>query len=621
MDRQAGRPALGIAGRNPAGRDPGMQSAADGAPAPALEMAGLGVRYPGRRIPALDGVEMAVRTGELVGVTGRNGAGKSTLALAASGFIPRVVRAAVSGSVRVAGRETRDASLADLLGQVGIVFSTPSSQLSGSKLTVREELAFGLENLGVPRSEMDERIERTLAELGIRQLADRLPTALSGGEQQRVAIASILCMGPGALVLDEPVAQLDPAGTVAVADLLLERAASGTAILVAEHRHAVLARAARVALLDAGRLVADMAPWQALGPLIAEPAGVEVPTVLRIAEAVGLEPALAFDEEALAIALGRARSRVRVAGAPPGHAPAEPAVAWEPVRAQPPTGLELTGLVHRYPGGVVALAGVDLVIEPGETVAVVGQNGSGKTTLVRHLVGILAPTEGTVRVGGADIAGRPIAEVARTVGFVFQDPDRQLFSRSVELEVAFGPRNLGLEPGVIRRLVDEALGLTGLDDRRAVNPHDLTVSDRKLVALASILAMDPALLALDEPTTGQDGPGVARVGSIVDAMAATGRTVVAITHDMEFAACYFGRIVVMRQGRIVADGPLAAVFAPANAALLASTGLELPPVARLAGRLGLGAPAPLTVEELLTRVSLARGGESAPAAPDERADS
>ena len=273
--------------------------------------------------------------------------------------------------------------------------------------------------------------------------------------------------------------------------------------------------------------------------------------------------------------------------------------AWEPVRDQSPAGFRFDRLVHRYPGGIAALDGVDLDVEPGETVAIVGQNGSGKTTLARHLVGILAPTEGTVRVGGEDIAGRRIWQLARTVGFASAEPERQLFSRTVEAEVAFGPHNLGLGPAATRRLVEQALWLTGLDDRRVANPHDLVEPDRRLVAVASVLALDPALLVMDEPTTGQDAAGTARVGAIVDALAAAGRTVLAITHDLELAAGHFGRIVVLRAGRVVADGPPGQVLAPANATLLASTGLEPPPIARLAGRLGLAAPLPLTVGDLL----------------------
>jgi energy-coupling factor transport system ATP-binding protein len=263
--------------------------------------------------------------------------------------------------------------------------------------------------------------------------------------------------------------------------------------------------------------------------------------------------------------------------------------------------IECRGLGFEYPGGVVALDGVDLHVAAGETVAVVGQNGSGKTTLAKHLVRILAPSAGTVRVGGEDLAGWTIAEAARMVGFVFQDPDQQLFSRSVEREAAFGPRNLGLPEAAVARLVDRALAAVGLADRAAENPYDLGLSDRKLVALASVLAMDPAVLVLDEPTTGQDAPGIARVGAIVDAWAAAGRTVVAITHDMELAARHFRRVVVMREGLVAVDGPPAEVLAAANAPLLASTGLEPPPLAILAARAGVGG-VPLRPEDLLATI-------------------
>ena len=244
------------------------------------------------------------------------------------------------------------------------------------------------------------------------------------------------------------------------------------------------------------------------------------------------------------------------------------------------------------------MRGVSISIEPGERVAIVGQNGSGKTTLVKHLVGLLRPASGSVKVGGGDIADEPIHRLAGRIGFVFQDPDDQLFSRTVERELRFGPGNLGLADATIALLVDQALEAIGLTAERGSNPYDLDVSGRKLVALGSILAMDPAVLVLDEPTTGQDGPGVALVGSIVDAYGAAGRTVIAITHDMEFAAAHFGRVVVMRAGEIVADGSPGDVFAPANHKLLETTGLLAPVTARLAARLGLRV-APLTVEALL----------------------
>jgi len=550
-----------------------------------LQIDALGVRYPGKRESSLEGVSLAVHPGERIGVAGRTGAGKSTLALAAAGFIPRVVRARVAGRVTVEGVDTASAAPGALLGRVGIVFATPANQLSASKLSVREELAFGLENLGVPRTEMDPRIDATLDRLAIRHLADREPFALSGGEQQRVAIASIVAMGTKVLVLDEPTAQLDPAGTASVAQLLDELARAGTTILCIEHDPAVLGELDRCLVLDGGHPIAFGSPGVALARA-AEILGLDPPTLVRLAEAAGIDLARAFDEDAIARGLtARAGSLSR-----PGHAtPAGIGSGWTPGHDRASVRVAIDGLVHRYPGGIEAVRGVSLTIEPGEAVAILGQNGSGKTTLVKHLNGLLRPAEGRVQLDGKATSGRSIAQLAGTVGFVFQNPDEQLFERSVEREVAFGPRNLGVPGAEIGERVASSLAAVGLTNQRATNPYDLDLSRRKLVALAGTLAMNPAVLVLDEPTTGQDADGVQRVGSIVEAVRAVGRSVVAITHDMEFAGLHFTRIVVMRDGVVVADGPPEIVFAPANRELLASTGLTPPPAARMASRMGLDA--------------------------------
>jgi energy-coupling factor transport system ATP-binding protein len=220
-----------------------------------------------------------------------------------------------------------------------------------------------------------------------------------------------------------------------------------------------------------------------------------------------------------------------------------------------------------------ALRGVSFDVRQGEFVAIVGRNGSGKSTLVKHLIGLLQPSAGEVRIDGRSIAGRPIHAIARTVGFVFQRPEDQLFERTVEREVGFGPRMLGFDAGLVGRLVDTALGATGLIDRQATNPYDLGLAGRRLVALASVLAMDPAIVVLDEPTAGHDPVGVARIADLVRALAADGRTVVAITHDLRFASDAFERVVVMRDGSVVDDGPPGRILGAGNEALLASTGL------------------------------------------------
>jgi energy-coupling factor transport system ATP-binding protein len=268
------------------------------------------------------------------------------------------------------------------------------------------------------------------------------------------------------------------------------------------------------------------------------------------------------------------------------------------------TVLQVEALVHVYPDGTRALDGVDLEIRAGERVAIVGQNGSGKTTLVRHFNGLLRPTDGRVLVDGADAAGRRVAALAASVGLAFQDPDRQIFAAKVRNEIAFGPRNLGRTGPELDRAIDEALVATGLDAEAQTNPYDLGYSRRKLLALASILAMGTPIVVLDEPTTGQDARGIERIRAIVDRLAADGRTVVGISHDMRFVADSFERVVVMRDGRIVLDGTPGDVFGEPAWKTLGSTFLEPPLAARIGARLGLG-PTP-TDEALLAALGPGR---------------
>ena len=251
--------------------------------------------------------------------------------------------------------------------------------------------------------------------------------------------------------------------------------------------------------------------------------------------------------------------------------------------------IAVDGLVHVYPEGKVrAIDGVDLRIGPGERVALIGQNGSGKTTLVRHLNGLLRPTAGTVRLDGTDAASLTVAQLAARVGLVFQDPDRQIFSGSVRSEVEFGARNVGLRDSSRHAAVAKALRATGLDGEEATNPYDLGGARRKLLALASVLAMETPVLILDEPTTGQDASGVERVREIVESVTTAGRTVIAISHDMRFVAEAFERVVVMRAGRVILDGSPATVFARNAWEGLASTYLEPPRAAVVGDRLGVG---------------------------------
>jgi energy-coupling factor transport system ATP-binding protein len=250
--------------------------------------------------------------------------------------------------------------------------------------------------------------------------------------------------------------------------------------------------------------------------------------------------------------------------------------------------VQIEGLLFVYPDGTPALNGVDLTIPAGQRVAIVGQNGSGKSTLVRHLNGLLRPTGGRVIIEGTDSADLKVAELAARVGLVFQDPDRQIFAGRVRAEVEFGPRNHGRRGDDLRAAVDAAIAAVGLTEQAKENPYDLGFSRRKLLALASILAMETPILVVDEPTTGQDAPGVARVQAVLDQVAATGRTVIAISHDMRFVVESFERVVVMRGGAITLDGTPEEVFAEARWPMLAASNLEPPLSSGVGARLGLG---------------------------------
>ena len=405
-------------------------------------------------------------------------------------------------------------------------------------------------NLGLPVAETLARHARALATLRIEHLADRDPARLSGGQGQLVAIASLLAMGPRHVILDEPTAQLDPEGTrTSSPTALRDLAATGAALLVVEHRTDLLdGLCDRVAVVDGGRIVLD---GPAAATVLEDPRlegwGVEPPSRVRLARALAARGSPGA---------GGARDGRRERGGGRGTAGggvSAAAAAIEVERPRPRLPRRDAGARRRGPR-----------VAAGETVAIVGQNGSGKSTLVRHLNGLLRPTEGVVRIDGRDTAGIRVARLAAVVGLVFQDPDRQIFAGRVRAEVAFGPRNLGAAGRGARRGRGRApSAAVGLADAADANPYDLGYSRRKLLAIASVLAMRTPIVVLDEPTTGQDLRGVARVRAIVAALAAEGRTVLAISHDMRFVAETFGRVVVMREGRIVLDGTPAEVFAAA----------------------------------------------------------
>src|SRR5205823_7305734 len=477
----------------------------------AVTVRDLGCTYAGATRPALDGVTCQVPAGALAVVMGATGAGKSTLARCLTRLVPCFLPADLRGEVRLLGQSIEGARVGALAGTIGMVFQDFEAQLFSTDVT--QEIVFGLEHTGVAPGLMPERVARALAAVGLAGFEGRDPTTLSGGEKQRLAIAGLLALRPPIMVLDEPTTDLDPAGRAEVMQVLARLRAEGLTLLVIEHDPAAAAAADLVLFLRDGAVVARDTPQRLLGDVGAcAAAGVRPPDVTRVFAGLGLpDPPLAVEAAA---------DRLRTAGLVP-----RPPAFHEPVpRARSPL-LEIRNLCHRYPDGRDALLDVTLSIGEGELVALLGRTGSGKTTLAKHLNGLLAPTAGSVRLEGREVAFLPLEQLAQRVGYVFQDPDHQLFAATVGEEVAFGPRNLGLAPTQVEERVAEALAAVDLHERDA-DPFLLDKGARQRLAVASILALRPDVLVLDEPTTGLDHLEQERMLELLARLHATGRTIV-----------------------------------------------------------------------------------------------
>jgi energy-coupling factor transporter ATP-binding protein EcfA2 len=517
------------------------------------EIAGLTLRHIGRRAPAIRDLSLRWERGERLLLLGPSGSGKSTLALLLNGVIPHAVEAHwEGGTVTVDGAETRTEDLAALSATVGVVFQDPETQLV--MLEIDDEIAFGLENHAVPRGAMAGRIASARSETGLDGVD--LPIArLSGGTKQRVALAAILALGPRGLVLDEPTANLDPAGTRevlgAVARLVEDRERS---LLLIEHRlDDVLPFIDRVAVLERdGRLAFVGTPREAFVDQMArlETLGVWIPQLRRLAALLGSD---ALPRDAADAA------DVIVARWPAGASSATaPRAATAPV-------VSADSLTYRYPGAAGhAVDNVSIAVAPGELVAIVGANGAGKSTLGLLLAGAVEPSAGTVRRDGR-------------VSYVFQYPEHQFVSRTVagELRVTLRARGLTADEG--ERAVSSLLDRAGLSALAEANPFTLSHGQKRRLSVATALAADPDVLILDEPTFGQDERNTALLLETLDSLRAEGRAIVTITHDLGLVADHATRVVALDAGRLAFDGAPAELFA--NDELLERCSLRRPAIA------------------------------------------
>ena len=566
----------------------------------ALALDHVSFTYADSTVPALRDVSVQIRQGEMVVIMGASGAGKSTLVKCLNRVIPAFQNGQFVGEVRVFGKRLTMEKVGELAHTIGMVFQDFEAQLFST--TVRDEVVFGLEQLGIEPAEMRHRLTDSLAQVGLSGFEARDPTTLSGGQKQRLAIAALLALRPRILVFDEPTTDLDPEGRQEIFILLGQMREQGHTLVVVEHEVTAALAADRLLLLADGEVVADGPPHVLLPQVeMLERYGVKPHDCDRFFPALGMYE---YPRDAVAAAALLQRE-----GLTPSFSPS---LDVRPDRKQKIPLLSLQSVSHTYADGPSAVRNISLTIDEGEFIALLGKNGSGKTTLAKHLSGLLVPTQGRVLLRKQELRTLPLVQVAQEVSYVFQNPDHQLFAETVETEVAFGPRNIGLATEEVHARVDEALTAVGLQHAREHDPFLLGRGERQRLAVAALLAMRPRMLILDEPTTGLDYREQRQMMELLQRLHREGRTLIIITHVPWVAVEYAERALLMSDGRLLWDGSMRELCAQPE--LCAQAAFRPPDITLIGAQLGV---TPVSVDELLawTRGSGDPVGETLPAPP------
>ncbi|ABZ84417.1 abc-type cobalt transport system, ATPase component [Heliomicrobium modesticaldum Ice1] len=520
--------------------------------------------YPEKRQPALRINSLRIEDGEFVLVSGLSGSGKSTLARALAGLVPRFYGGRFSGELRYQGRLLIDLPRRELAREVAIVFQDPEKQLVMTE--AEAEIAFGLENLGLSPADMAARIAEVMSFFQLSALKGREIWTLSGGQQQKVALASALAMQPRVLILDEPTSQLDPAAAEEILSLVkrLNEDLAMTIVLVEQRLDRCFHLADRVLYMEEGAIVfngspGEMAQWGACR------AGTLAPPVARFFAGMGLSPVpitVKAGRKALAALLSREGEPERALSLSPpttSNASNLPELATLKGRKGVPpanAAVSLDRIWFSYPDGWEALQDVSLSVAPGDFLALLGPNGAGKSTLLRLIAGLLKPGRGRCSLSSAKQGVRSLHAGGR-IGYLAQNPNDYLLQDTVEAEVAFGRRNFGLpDDGTVERLLQELR----LEAYRGVHPRDLSGGERQRVAIAAVLATDPEILLLDEPTRGMDEQLKDELGALLRRRMDGGAAVILVTHDVEFVARHATRVAILDGGRVVREGGLLTVL-------------------------------------------------------------
>lgn len=534
--------------------------------------------------PALQHITGDIENGSSVVIMGHGGAGKSSLCFTMNGLIPRFFRGEYSGRINVGGMEASGSAVSDLSKKVGLVFQDFEAQLFSTNVEL--EVAFGLENQELPREEIQKRVDRYLQFVGLGGMNRRDTATLSGGQKQRLAIGSVLAMEPDVVVLDEPTTDLDPEGRERILSLSDGLKNDGRTLVLTDHDPDTAARADDLWLLRNGQIAARGAPKQILtDAFLLESCGIKPLPTIELFREMGWPGQPLTVEEAVSLIskynlLPRQREET---SEKPEKTPTGPVI------------LEANNLSFSYPAShFPVLRNIDLTIREGAFVAILGQNGSGKSTLAKQFNGLLKPSSGRMIVRNKPTTSLRHKELARLVGYVFQNPDHQIFASTVFEEVGFGLRVLREEQGRIKKQVVEALAATGLEGYEERSPFLLTKGERQRVAVASMLAAKPEVLILDEPTTGLDYRHQRDAMEMLKHLNGLGHTVIVITHAIWIAETYADRTIVMKDGQILADGPSRFIFR--DETKLREASLSPSPLVRLSNRLGRMA---LTLNDLI----------------------
>ena len=572
-----------------------------------ISIDGVSYSYSGQRDQALKSLDLEIEAGEVLAIMGPTGAGKTTLVSLLNGLIPHFFEGEMKGEVCIGQQSTYNCTIQDLAGSVGLVLQDPETQIFG--ITVLEDTTFGPRNLAYPKEDVLNLVSKALDQVNLSGFEERATKDLSGGEKQRLAIAGVLAMQPPILVLDEPVSELDPAGRIEIQTIIekLKSQKESTVVFVEHDPEFVLKLADRVAVLSEGALVWQGKPADLFRDVqLTKSFSIKPPQTAQFGTSL-LEKGLIKKSE-IPLNISEANQIIqkfigdtKISFSLPKEPRKEKEVSAKPI-------IEASKLSHQYPNGIQALQEINCKIYPGEFIAVIGHNGAGKSTFTKHLNGLLKPSKGKIIVNNLDTKTASIQELAQHVGYVFQNPDHQIFSATVEDELRFGLTNIGLSKSEQDWRINEALETVGLASKRDRHPFTLGKGERQKVAVASILAIAPPIICIDEPTTGLDWEGSMQMMRLIAKLNEKGHTILMISHDMEIVLEFAERVLVFNHGCLIGDGRPTAIFS--DKPIVEKAGIVPPPLAMLTNSnfSNLAMPHPRTADELAQAVEyIAKG--------------